>query len=154
MARIPFDRQKVINTLDDMNKKKSGGFKFPDGVWKPTKLENKNERWIVRLLHYEHYTKEDFEKFSSDDGQLRFPELYFHYINGLHLCPEKNWGDDCPVCQFIEQQIDDMRNNNKYDKEYFKQLMGISSNNPTQFTPVLVRYIENDNGETAKKSRS
>ena len=78
----------------------------------------------------------------TDDGDP-FKELYFHYKVGgkTVLCPKKNFGDECPVCNFASQLWrDGVANEDKGSQKQAKELF------PKQrfMSPVLVR------GEEAK----
>jgi hypothetical protein len=78
----------------------------------------------------------------TEDGDP-FKELFFHYKVGgkTVLCPKKNFGDDCPVCNFASQLWrDGVANEDKASQKMAKELF------PKQrfMSPVLVR------GEEAK----
>ena len=70
---------------------------------------------------------------STPDGDP-FKEKFFHYGvgNQSFLCPKRNFGDDCPVCNFANQLWNEgTEESKKQAKEMFaKQRF---------FSPVLVR---------------
>lgn len=82
-------------------------------IWKP-----KGEH-VVRLLPYPH-------------GNDPFIELWFHYEIGetTILCPSKNFGNDCAVCDFCEvlkawkdtNGVDKPESERKADFEIFKKI--------------------------------
>ena len=74
----------------------------------------------------------------TDDGDP-FKEFFFHYnvTNGGFLCPKRNYGDDCPVCNFANKLWNEgTEDSKKMAKDFFaKQRF---------FSPVLVRGEEDE----------
>ena len=97
--------------LDKLNGKGDGGKK---NFWRPEDGESN-----IRIV-------------STPDGDP-FKEKFFHYgIGGQSfLCPKRNFGDDCPVCNFANQLWNEgTEESKKQAKEMFaKQRF---------FSPVLV----------------
>jgi hypothetical protein len=77
MAKM--NMEKMRQKLQALNEKGNGGSDY----WKP-----KDGTQTIRILPLE-------------DGDP-FVDFYFHYNlgNGGFLCPRKNFGDDCKVCEF------------------------------------------------------
>ena len=101
--------------LDKLNGKGDGGKK---NFWRPEEGESN-----IRIV-------------STADGDP-FKEKFFHYgIGGQSfLCPKRNFGDDCPACNFANQLWNEgTEESKKQAKEMFaKQRF---------FSPVLVRGEE------------
>ena len=71
---------------------KNPGKAYKSNLWKPSK---DGEKKTIRLIEYPY----------SDDP---FVELFFHYNIGKGqsiLCPKKNYGKTCPVCDFAVSLI-------------------------------------------------
>ena len=73
-----------------------------------------------------------------------FKEMWFHYNVGKNpgfLCPKKNHGDDCPVCNFAWHIMKEAKQND--DAETLKLSKSLL---PKQrfFSPVVVRGEEDD----------
>lgn len=107
--------------LDKMRKKLSalknkGGGNF----WKPP--EGKS---TIRIL-------------PTEDGDP-FKAFHFHYNLGKHgfLCPKKNYGDDCPACNFVK---DLYAEGDDESKAMAKDL----SARQRFFSPILVRGKESE----------
>ena len=67
-----------------------------------------------------------------------FKEYFFHYNLGKNpgfLCPKRNFGDDCPVCNFVRTLY------NEGDEESVKMAKKLNSRQRF-FSPVLVRGEE------------
>lgn len=78
----------------------------PSDMWRP---EEEGKTYTVRFID---------NPFTDTDP---FVELWFHYRigKGRHiLCPRKNWGKTCPICEWAKAIID----NNPEDKELAKDL--------------------------------
>ena len=71
-----------------------------------------------------------------------FKEKWFHYNLGNtpgFLCPKRNYGDECPVCEFASQLWrDGVDNNDDGSKKVAKSLFV----RPRFFSPVMVRGEE------------
>ena len=98
--------------------KVTGADRKNNDFWRPEEGENN-----VRIV-------------PTPDGDP-FKEFYFHYNVGTSgfLCPKKNYGDDCPVCNFANKLwTDSSEESRKMAKSLFaKQRF---------FSPVLVRGQE------------
>ena len=68
-----------------------------------------------------------------------FKEYYFHYNVGTSgfLCPKKNYGDDCPVCNFANKLWNDSSDESR------KMAKGLFAKQRF-FSPVLVRGQESE----------
>ena len=103
--------------LDKLNGKGEGGKK---NFWRPEEGESN-----IRIV-------------STPDGDP-FKERFFHYGVGgqSFLCPKRNFGDDCPVCNFANKLWNEGTEESKRQaKEMFaKQRF---------FSPVLVRGEEQE----------
>lgn len=79
---MAIDMKKMREKLNELKNGSSGGGRF----WKPQE------------------GKQDVRVVSITDGDP-FKGFYFHYNVGSHgfLCPKKNYGDDCPVCNFAKK---------------------------------------------------
>ena len=67
-----------------------------------------------------------------------FKEYFFHYNLGKNpgfLCPKRNFGDDCPVCNFVRTLY------NEGDEESVKMAKKLNSRQRF-FSPVMVRGEE------------
>jgi hypothetical protein len=111
------DLKKMRQKLADLHNKggNSGGAKF----WKPSEGEN-----VIRIL-------------PSPDGDP-FKHFHFHYNVGEKagfLCPKKNFGDDCPVCDFVSKLYND---GDDESRQLARKLVAKSR----FFSPVLVRGEE------------
>ena len=82
------DIKKMRQKLADLhNRGGKGGARF----WKPSEGEN-----VVRII-------------PTKDGDP-FKHFHFHYNVGEKtgiLCPKKNFGDECPVCDFVSKLYND-----------------------------------------------
>ena len=70
-----------------------------------------------------------------------FKEMHFHYNveKGGFLCPKRNFGDDCPVCDFASQLWrEGVDNNDEHSKKTAKSLFV----RQRFFSPVMVRGAE------------
>ncbi len=109
--------------LSQLDSKGSGDNKF----WKPTLGDHD-----VRLL-------------CPSDGDP-FREYHFHYlkVNGKNrsiLCPNRNFGDDCPICQFASSLWRDAKDAG--DKQMMNQAKDLFVKQ-RYFSPVVVRGLEQD----------
>lgn len=123
---MAIDLEKMKSKLEKLENKSSGSdFNF----WKPTK-----EVETLRLL---------------PDNDDPFVEKWMHYGigNDSFICPKKMYGDDCPVCAFVdklweeynETKDDETRNmahNIKAKPRYYTWL--VTRDEPT--TPMLWGY--------------
>lgn len=87
--------------------------------------------------------EQDIRIVPSPDGDP-FKEIYFHYNipdhSGGILCPKRNDGDKCPICDFASQLWKEYtETNDEATKELAKQLFV----RPRYFSPVVVRGSEN-----------
>ena len=77
----------------------------------------------------------------TEDGDP-FKEYHFHYNVGKNpgiLCPKKNHGEDCPICEFASQLWrDGVQNNDDTAKREAKKLFV----RKRYFSPILVRGQE------------
>ena len=78
----------------------------------------------------------------SEDGDP-FKEFHFHYNVGKQngfLCPKRNFGDDCPVCEFATKLFNqgDTESINMAKKLFARQRF---------FSPVIVRGEEKEEYE-------
>jgi hypothetical protein len=96
--------ERLQNKLEQI--KNPGNKKFSRKTWKP---KQDGEHSNVRLIQYPF-------------GEDPFPELWFHYGIGNGpgiLCPRKNYGKTCPICEFA---ISLVNSDNEADKEQAKIL--------------------------------
>ena len=83
---------------------------------------------------------QDIRIVPTSDGDP-FKEMWFHYNveKGGFLCPKRNYGDECPVCEFASQLWrDGVDNNDDGSKKVAKSLFV----RPRFFSPVMVRGEE------------
>ena len=106
--------------LDKLNGKGEGAGNNKNLFWRPEEGESN-----IRIV-------------STADGDP-FKERFFHYGvgNQSFLCPKRNFGDECPVCNFANQLWNEgTEESKKQAKEMFaKQRF---------FSPVLVRGEESE----------
>ena len=110
------DLAKIQGRLDNLNNK---GGKGNENFWRPQDGEQS-----IRIV-------------PTADGDP-FKDFWFHYEVGQNsgfLCPKKNFGDDCPVCNFAGRLFDE---NTEESRRMAKKFL------PRQrfFSPVLVRGEE------------
>ena len=114
--------------LDKMREKleasKNGGQRKENSTkWKPQEGDQ-----TIRIL-------------PTDDGDP-FKEHHFHYNVGRNpgiLCPKKNYGEDCAICEFASQLWrDGVQNNDDTAKREAKKLFV----RKRYFSPILVRGQE------------
>lgn len=118
---MPLDIAKIRARLDNVkNNGKAGG-----SFWRP-----KDGTQAIRIV-------------PTQDGDP-FKDYWFHYNLGPDqkgglLCPKKNHGDDCPICNFKDQLWKEF--NETQDQDTMKMAKDLS---PRQrfFSPVLVRGEE------------
>ena len=72
-------------------------------------------------------------------------EMYFHYNVGDHkggiVCPKRNYGEDCPICEFASSVWKDgVENNDEESKKLAKSLFVRAR----FFSPVVVRGREEE----------
>ena len=113
------DLKKMRQKLSDLHNKggNGSGVKF----WKPSDGEN-----VIRIL-------------PSPDGDP-FKHFHFHYNVGEKagfLCPKKNFGDDCPVCDFVSKLYND---GDDESRQLARKLVAKSR----FFSPVVVRGEDNE----------
>ena len=79
----------------------------------------------------------------TEDGDP-FKEYHFHYNVGKNpgiLCPKKNHGEDCPICEFASKLWrDGVENNDDTSKREAKKLFV----RKRYFSPILVRGRETE----------
>jgi len=79
----------------------------------------------------------------TEDGDP-FKEYHFHYNVGRNpgiLCPKKNHGEDCPICEFASKLWrDGVENNDDNSKREAKKLFV----RKRYFSPIVVRGEETD----------
>jgi hypothetical protein len=108
------DLKKMRQKLADLHNK--GGNGSGARFWKPSEGEN-----VVRIL-------------PTKDGDP-FKHFHFHYNVGEKagfLCPKKNFGDDCPVCDFVSKLYND---GDDESRQLARKLVAKSR----FFSPVVVR---------------
>jgi len=117
---MKFSKERFMEKLNELEGE--GISKF----WKPSTGKN-----VARILPYPY----DLAKW---DGYL-FPELYMHFglPGGSIVCLEKVYGEECPICQYVDTLADDARN----DGEIWKVMKRIESK-VQPMVPVLLK--END----------
>ena len=127
------NKEKLAKKMEDLKKTSSGG--ASNYTWKMAIGKH-----VARVLPYPHFTGEE-------EGNLA-PELYFHYgIGGVTvLCLEKNFGKECPICNFADTLREDAKN----DKEIWKQMKNIEAV-VQPFVPVLVRSETEKDGSPMVK---
>jgi hypothetical protein len=99
----------------------------------------------------ENRDKDNFWRPDDGDQDIRivptadgdpFKEKWFHYNLGNtpgFLCPKRNYGEECPVCEFASQLWrDGVENNDDGSKKVAKSLFV----RPRFFSPVMVRGEE------------
>tara|TARA_R110000824_G_scaffold263_2_gene1374 strand:- start:660 stop:1403 length:744 start_codon:yes stop_codon:yes gene_type:complete len=114
---MAIDIKKMRQKLSDLhNKGGNGNTRF----WKPQDGEN-----VIRIL-------------PTADGDP-FKHFHFHYnlgdAKGGVLCPKKNFGNDCPVCDFVSK----LYNNGDEESRNMARKMVAKSR---FFSPVLARGEE------------
>lgn len=114
---MAIDIKKMRQKLSDLhNKGGNGNTRF----WKPQDGEN-----VIRIL-------------PTADGDP-FKHFHFHYnigdAKGGILCPKKNFGNDCPVCDFVSK----LYNNGDEESRNMARKMVAKSR---FFSPVLARGEE------------
>ena len=122
---MAIDLSKMRAKLDALQNKDSGDKKF----WRPNDGEQ-----AIRIV-------------PTEDGDP-FREFFFHYNVGNNrgfLCPKRNYGDGCPVCEFASQLWKEGTAND--DAEAKKMAKGLFARQRF-FSPVLVRG-EEDSGVRA-----
>ena len=112
--------------LDKMREKlaslRGGGNSSNDTFWRPVDGD------------------QDIRIVPTADGDP-FKEMWFHYNleKGGFLCPKRNFGDDCPVCEFASQLWrEGVDNNDDHSKKMAKSLFV----RQRFFSPVMVRGEE------------
>ncbi len=112
-------RQKLENSRNGGQKKQSST------KWRPQEGDQ-----TIRIL-------------PSPDGDP-FKEFHFHYNVGKNpgiLCPKRNYGDECPICDFASQLWrDGVENNDDRAKKEAKKLFA----RRRYFSPILVRSLETE----------
>ena len=92
----------------------------------------------------------------TEDGDP-FKEVYFHYnvTKGGILCPKRNFGDSCPICDFASNLWREGADNNDESSKKLAKSLFVRQR---FFSPVLVRGEETDGvrwwgyGKTAYES--
>jgi len=129
---VKFNREKLLEKINKEGKKGS------NYIWKPIATTT-GKHHLIRIFPYQYYT--NLQKESEEYQYLPF--IYFHYGIGKEpsiICLEKNFGEPCPICEFVEQ----LREPNM-EKEAWKAMMNISAK-PNTFAPVYIRGILNSDG--------
>ena len=117
---MAIDLKKMRAKLDAMQSKGKGSSNW----WKPSDGEQ-----TIRIV-------------PTPDGDP-FKEHWFHYNVGNNagfMCPKKNFGDDCPVCSFVDSL---WKEANRGDEES-KKLARDMGAKQRFFSPVLVRGEEKE----------
>ena len=119
---MALDLDKMKKKLDTLQN--SGGGTSTSAFWKPQEGEQ-----TIRIL-------------STEDGDP-FKDYHFHYmtINGRTnsvMCPKRNFGEDCPVCEFASKLWNESQNGSPESAEEAKKLFA----KQRFFSPVLVRGQE------------
>ena len=113
------DMSKMKEKLASLNNR--GGGDNKNNFWKPQDGDT-----TIRVV-------------PTNDGDP-FKEYWFHYNVGKNngfLCPKRNHGDDCPVCNFVKSLY------NEGDAESIKMAKSLSARQRF-FSPVVVRGQEKD----------
>ena len=112
-------RQKLANSQNRTSGNKN------DTKWKPKEGDQ-----TIRIL-------------PTADGDP-FKEFHFHYNVGKNpgiLCPKKNYGENCPICDFASQLWrEGVDNNNDQSKNAAKKLFA----RKRYYSPVIIRGSETD----------
>ena len=112
-------RQKLANSQNRTSGNKN------DTKWKPKEGDQ-----TIRIL-------------PTADGNP-FKEFHFHYNVGKNpgiLCPKKNYGENCPICDFASQLWrEGVDNNNDQSKNAAKKLFA----RKRYYSPVIIRGSETD----------
>ena len=80
---------------------------------------------------------------TNDGDPLK--EMFFHYNVGDHkggvLCPKRNYGEECPICEFASSLWrDGVDNNDDQSKNAAKKLFA----RKRYYSPILIRGAETD----------
>ena len=116
--KMAIDLKKMRAKLDTMQSKGKGSSNW----WKPQEGDS-----TIRIV-------------PTADGDP-FKEHWFHYNVGNSsgfMCPKKNFGDNCPVCNFVDSL---WKEANRGDEESRKLARDMNSKQRF-FSPVLVRNEE------------
>jgi len=80
---------------------------------------------------------------TNDGDPLK--EMFFHYNVGEHrggiLCPKRNFGEHCPVCEFASQLWREGSNNNDEESKKLAKSLFVRTR---YFSPVVVRSREDE----------
>jgi hypothetical protein len=115
---MAIDMSKMRDRLNKLTTKGQGG--GASNFWRPT-----DGNQTIRIV-------------PTKDGDP-FKDYFFHYNvgnNGGFLCPKKNYGEECPVCDFARKLYQDG------DEESVKMAKDLTARQRF-FSPVLVRGEEN-----------
>ena len=120
--------------LDKMKKKletlKSNGAGGASAFWKPQEGEQ-----TIRIL-------------STEDGDP-FKDYHFHYVKASGrtnsvMCPKRNFGEDCPICEFASSLWEESKNGSSNAEASATEAKKLFAKQRF-FSPVVVRGQE-DNG--------
>ena len=112
------DMSKMRERLTTLNQR---GEKGKNNFWRP-----KDGDTTIRIV-------------PTEDGDP-FRDFWFHYNVGKNagfMCPKKNFGDDCPVCDFVRKLYNDG------DEDSVKMAKSLNARQRF-FSPVVVREGEDD----------
>tara|TARA_R110000824_G_scaffold132930_1_gene295551 strand:+ start:20037 stop:20801 length:765 start_codon:yes stop_codon:yes gene_type:complete len=80
---------------------------------------------------------------SSDGDPLK--EMYFHYNVGEHrggiVCPKRNFGQDCPICEFASALWKEGTGNNDEESKKLAKSLFVRAR---YFSPVIIRGREDE----------
>lgn len=124
---MPIDISKMRNKLDNL---KGGGKQQNAKFWSPQEGVQ-----TIRIL-------------PTEDGDP-FKTFFFHYGLGKEsiLCPKGNFGDPCPICEFVQKLYNDK-------DEESRELASKLVKKQRFFSPILVRGDEKEGPKVWGYSKS